>query len=83
MPGIILWDFVSVEKKLDAAKKDCTIVYQLVFLKTYLLSWRVCIGLQENLHPKKTFYVFQPQHYWQLWPNINVVVQVIGSTSSL
>lgn len=83
MLEIILWDFASVEKKTDAAKKDCTVVYKLLFLKTYLLQWRVYIGFQENLHPKKTFYVFQPQHYWQLGPYINAVVQVTGYTSSL
>lgn len=78
-----MWHFASVEKEIDAAKKDCTVVYKLVFLKTYLLQWRVYIGLQENLHPKKTFYVFQPHHYWQPGPYINVVVQVTGYTSSL
>lgn len=41
MLGIILWDFATVEKKIDAAKKDCTVVYKVVFLKTYLLPWRV------------------------------------------
>lgn len=34
--GIILWDFASVEKKMDAAKKDCTVVYKLVFFYNIL-----------------------------------------------
>lgn len=64
----------------DAAKTDCSVVYKVVFLKTYLLPWRIYIGLQENLHPKKTFYVFQPHHYWQLGPYINVVVPTPSNT---
>lgn len=74
--------FCKCREKIDAAKKDYTVVYKVIFLKAYLLSWMVYIGLQENLHPKKTFYVFQTHHYWQLGPYINVVVQMIGGTSS-